>query len=75
MLANSPARKKSLGEKRREQREAKKKAYKEKLLARGKKSIEELDTELTDLQTKEQQAKELYDEYKAQLPDKTHEEL
>lgn len=70
MLANSPAKKKSLGQKKREVREAKRKAYRERLIAMGKKSIGELDEELTDLQTKEQQAKELFEQYEEQLPEK-----
>ena len=75
MIANSPAKKKSLGQKRREVREAKKKAYRERLIAMGKKSIGELDEELTDLQTKEQQAKELCEQYEEQLPKKNEQEL
>lgn len=67
MIANSPAKKKSLGQKRREVRESKKKAYRERLIAKGKRSIGELDEELTDLQDKEQQAKELYAQYEQQL--------
>lgn len=67
MIANSPAKKKSLGQKRREVRAAKKKAYRERLIAMGKRSIGELDEELTDLQDKEQQAKELYAQYGQQL--------
>ena len=59
MIANSPVKKKSLGQKKREERDAKRKAYRERLIAMGKKSIGDLDEELTDLQAKEQQAKEL----------------
>lgn len=75
MLANSPAKKKSLGQKKREEREAKRKAYRERLIAMGKKSIGELDEELTDLQAKEQQAKELCEQYEEQLPEKNVQEL
>lgn len=75
MIANNPAKKKSLGQKRREVREAKKKAYRERLIAMGKKSIGELDEELTDLQTKEQQTKELCEQYEKQLPEKNEQEL
>lgn len=75
IIANSPAKKKSLGQKIREMREAKKKAYKERLIAMGKKSIGELDEELTDLQNKEQQAKELCEQYEEQLPEKNVQEL
>lgn len=75
MLANSPAKKKSLGQKRREIREAKRKAYKERLIAKGKRSIRELDEELTDLQDKEQKAKELCNQYEEQLPDNSNQEL
>ena len=73
MIANSPAKKKSLGQKRREEREAKKKAYRERLIAKGKKSIGELDEELTTLQDKEKQAKELYNQYEHQLESQTKE--
>ena len=73
MIANSPAKKKSLGQKRREEREAKKKAYRERLIAKGKKSIGELDEELTTLQDKEKQAKELYNQYEHQLEIQTKE--
>lgn len=75
MIANSPAKKKSLGQKRRELREAKKKEYRERLIAMGKKSIKELDGELSELQTKEQQAKELCEQYEEQLPEKNGQEL
>lgn len=75
MIANSPVKKKSLGQKKREAREAKRKAYRERLITMGKKSIGELDEELTDLQTKEQQAKELYEQYEEQLPEKNEQEL
>ena len=73
MLANSPAKKKKLAQKRREERDAKRKAYRERLIAKGKKSIGELDKELTELQDKEQQAKELYNQYEAQLENQTKE--
>ncbi len=73
MLANSPAKKKKPGQKRREERDAKKKAYRERLIAKGKRSIGELDKELTELQDKEQQAKELYNQYEAQLENQTKE--
>lgn len=75
MIANSPAKKKKLGQKKREVRETKRKAYKERLIAMGKKSIGELDDELTDLQAKEQQAKELCKQYEEQLPEKNGQEL
>jgi len=54
---------------------AKKQAYRQKLIAMGKKSLGELDEELTDLQGKEQQAKELCEQYEQQLPDKSHQEI
>ena len=73
MLANSPAKKKKLAQKRREERDAKRKAYRERLIVKGKKSIGELDKELTELQDKEQQAKELYNQYEAQLENQTKE--
>lgn len=75
MIANSPAKKKKLGQKKREERDAKRRAYRERLIAKGKKSIGELDKELTKLQNKEQQAKELCKQYEEQLPDKSHQEL
>ncbi len=75
MIANSPAKKKSLGQKKREERDAKRKAYRERLIAMGKKSIGELDGELTHLQAKEQQAKELCEQYEKQLPEKNEQEL
>lgn len=56
-----------------ETKETRKKLYKEKLISMGKKSIGELDEELTDLQEKEQQAKELYTQYKQQLQNQTKE--
>ncbi len=74
MLANSPA-KKNRGAKKRAEREAKKQAYRQKLIAMGKKSLGELDEELTELQEKEQQAKELCGQYEQQLPDKSHQEI
>lgn len=74
MIANSPS-KKNRGEKKRAEREAKRQAYRQRLIALGKKSIGELDEELTELQAKEQQAKELYEQYEEQLPDKSHQEL
>ena len=73
MIANSPAKKKKVGQKRREEREAKKKAYREKLIAKGKKSIGELDAELSNLQDKEKQAQELYNKYEKQLESKPKE--
>lgn len=73
MLANSPA-KKNRGAKKRVEREAKKQAYKQKLINMGKKSLGELDEELTELQEKEQQAKELCEKYEQQLPDKSYQE-
>ena len=74
MLANSPA-KKNRGAKKRTEREAKKQAYRQKLIAMGKKSLGELDEELTDLQGKEQQAKKLCEQYEQQLPDQSHQEI
>lgn len=74
MIANSPA-KKNRGAKKRAEREAKRQAYRQRLIALGKKSIGELDEELTELQAKEQQAKELCEQYEEQLPDKSHQEL
>ena len=41
----------------------------------GKKSIRELDDELTDLQDKERQARELCEQYEKQLPNKNDQEL
>ena len=75
MIANSPVKKKSLGQKKREERDAKRKAYRERLIAMGKKSIGDLDEELTDLQAKEQQAKELCEQYEEQLSEKNGQEL
>ena len=75
MIANSPVKKKSLGQKKREERDAKRKAYRERLIAMGKKSIGDLDEELTDLQAKEQQAKELCEQYEEQLSEKNGREL
>lgn len=75
MLANSPAKKKSLGKKKREEREARKKAYRERLIAMGKKSIVELNDELIDLKTKERQAKDLCEQYEEKLLDKNGQEL
>lgn len=75
MIDNSPAKKKSLGQKNREAREARRKAYRERLISMGKKSIRELDEELTDLQAKAQQAKELCEQYEEQLPEKNGQEL
>lgn len=74
LLANSPA-KKNRGAKKRAGRESKKQEYRQKLIAMGKKSLGELDDELTDLQGKEQQAKELCEQYEQQLPDKSHQEI
>ena len=75
MIANSPVKKKSLGQKKREERDAKRKAYRKRLIAMGKKSIGDLDEELTDLQAKEQQAKELCEQYEEQLSEKNGQEL
>ena len=75
MIANSPVKKKSLGQKKREERDTKRKAYRERLIAMGKKSIGDLDEELTDLQAKEQQAKELCEQYEEQLSEKNGQEL
>lgn len=75
MLANSPAKKVKPDKKRRDEREAKRQAYRQRLIASGKKSIGELDAELIDLQSKEQQAKELYEQYDKQLPNKSNKEL
>ena len=75
MIANSPVKKKSLGQKKREERDAKRKAYRERLITMGKKSIGDLDEELTDLQAKEQQAKELCEQYEEQLSEKNGQEL
>ena len=75
MIANSPVKKKSLGQKKREERDAKRKAYRERLIAMGKKSIGDLDEELTDLQAKEQQAKEICEQYEEQLSEKNGQEL
>lgn len=74
MLANRTGKKKSVGQKHREAREAKKKAYREALLAKGKRSIAELDEELTGLQEKEADAKALCAEYEAQMPNKPDQE-
>ena len=74
LIANSPAKKVSPAKKRRDLREAKRQAYRERLIANGKKSIGELDKELTDLQAKEQQAKELYEQYEQQLPEQSNQE-
>lgn len=73
MLANSPA-KKNRGAKKRAEREAKKQAYRERLISMGKRSIGELDEELTGLKEKEQQAKKLCEQYEEQLPKKPHQE-
>ena len=73
MIANSPAKKKKLAQKNREERESKKKAYRERLIAKGKKSIGDLDKELTELQDKEQRAKDLYNQYEEQLGNQTKE--
>ncbi len=75
MLANSPTKKKKPAQKRRENREAERKAYRERLIAKGKKSIGELDEELTSLRQKENQAKELYEQYEKQSPDKISPEV
>lgn len=74
MLANSPAKKKKMAQKRREERVAIKAEYRAKLMAKGKRTIQELDTELTELQGKEAQAKQLYEQYESQLPNKQQEE-
>ena len=47
---------------------------KERLVAKEKNSIKELDKILTYYKDKEQQAKDLYEEYEKQLPDKSHQE-
>ena len=75
MIANSPPKKKSIGQKNREIRETKKLAYRQRLINMGKKSIAQLDKELVELQEKEKQAKELCNEYEEQLPNQTHEEI
>ncbi len=75
MIANSPAKKKSLGQKKRETREAKRKAYRERLIAMGKRSLGELDEELTGLQEKEEQAKQLCQQYEEQVVDRNGQEL
>lgn len=74
MLTNIPA-KKNRGAKKRAEREAKRQEYRQRLIAMGKKSLGELDEELTELQEKEQQAKELCEQYEQQLPDKSHQEI
>lgn len=74
MIANSPA-KKNRGARKRLEREAKRQDYRQRLIALGKRSIGELDEELTELQDKEQQAKELCKQYEERLPDKFHQEL
>lgn len=74
MLANSPM-KKYRGKEKRAKRENKRQEYRQKLIANGKRSISELDAELTELQEKEKQAKELYEKYEKQLPEKSHQEL
>ena len=75
MIANSPSKKRKPAQIRREERELKKEEYRKRLITNGKKSIQELDDELTSLQDKEQQAKELYEQYEGQLPTNTHPEL
>lgn len=74
MIANSPA-KKYRGAKKRAEREAKKQEYRQKLINAGKKSIGDLDEELTQLQDKEQQAKELYEQYEEKISDISNQEL
>ncbi len=74
MIANSPA-KKYRGAKKRAEREAKKQEYRQKLISAGKKSIGDLDEELTQLQDKEQQAKELYEQYEEKISDISNQEL
>lgn len=74
LLANSPV-KKNRGAKKRAQREVRKQEYRETLIAKGKKSLGELDEELTSLQEKEKQAKELCEQYEQQLPEKPDQEL
>ena len=44
-------------------------------MEKGKKSIGEIDEELRDLQTKEQQARQLCEKYEEQLPDKPQHDL
>ncbi len=73
MLANSPA-KKNRGAKKRQEREEKRQAHRQRLISMGKKSIGELDEELTELKTKEEQAKELCQQYEEQLPKQPHQE-
>lgn len=55
--------------------ELKRQPYQERFLARGEKSIAQLDEELTKLQTREQQAKELCEQYEKQLPRENQQEL
>lgn len=74
MLANSPAKKNRVAKKIAE-RQAKRQEYRQRLIAMGKKSLGELDEELTGLQEKEQQAKKLCEQYERQLPDKSHQEI
>lgn len=74
MLENSPAKKKKSGQKNREKRDVAKAEYRAKLMAKGKKTIQELDTELAELKGKETQAKQLCEQYETQLPDKQPEE-
>lgn len=73
MIANSPAKKMKMGQKRREERQAKRNKYRERLMEKGKKSISELDEELTSLQEKEEKAKDLYNKYEQQLESQTKE--
>lgn len=73
MLANSP-KKKNNGKKKIAERQAKRQAYRQRLIALGKRSISELDKELTALQGEEAKAKQLYAQYKTQLPNKQQEE-
>ena len=65
--ANSP-KKKYRGKNKRRERERAQKEYRQKLIAKGKKSLGELDSELTNLRETEQGAKELYMQYEQQLP-------
>lgn len=75
MLANSPAKKIKPRQKRVAERNAAKEEYRQRLMEKGKKSIGELDEELRDLQTKEQQARQLCEKYEEQLPDKPQHDL
>ena len=75
MLANSPAKKIKPRQKRVAERKTAREEYRQRLMKKGQKSIGDLDKELTDLQTKEQQARALYEKYEEQLPDKPQQDL